>query len=441
MRVPVLLIGLILACEGFVQRLVAMEEFEMVHIASVQAADVVESIQFDADAIMLPAPVEKHSEAIWRVRAAVNFVPPKRTAQHGEWFFFPRLDQAQDDLTFQSGFAVRRGEQVLWRWTNDATDLARWTFEQPELDINSPEPASGQGTALLFGGTAGSLRSAAPQRSRRAWNTSGYAPQGTASGTRGVQFNVSTAGFSNIVASFDHRSSRSGSRWARVDYTIDGTNFLPLWTNQGALSPPDQFQNVRLDLRLVRGVNNNPDFGFRVVSIFSPLGFQENREAAWSPPDSAYMRASDEASYTMGMANGRGAYGMDGAWRFDNVAVTGVALDEWTKRLPQIEVALFVCAFLIAAGVAIATPGVLAASLTLLGLMATCFAGFHYVLPWACYLQTGDEGALVDQASLPETLQFLLLALAGMVAFAAAIIFGRWICKRIGLRRTAPDGH
>ncbi len=152
-----------------------------------------------------------------------------------------------------------------------------------------------------------------------------------AGGVTGVFFGTDTTGFSNIVVQFDQRSSKTGSRWSRFDYTTDGRNFIPFRTNDGALSPPDTYRTYRFDLSVIAGVDDNPRLGFRVVSVFAPRAFQQNANPAMSTPDTAYMRANEEAAYEPGQAKGRGDYGMEGSWRFDNVRVTGLPLDPRTK--------------------------------------------------------------------------------------------------------------
>jgi len=97
--------------------------------------------------------------------------------------------------------------------------ITQWTFEG---DVTTPE--TGVGTALLIGGTTSTF--AAGNGGGRGWNTSAYASQSTASGVRGVEFLFSTEGYENLEFSFDHRSSATGSRWAQVDYTVDGTDWV-----------------------------------------------------------------------------------------------------------------------------------------------------------------------------------------------------------------------
>ena len=201
--------------------------------------------------------------------------------------------------------------------------ITRWTFEGDTTD-----PAIGSGTASLIGGTTASF--AIGNGSGRGWNTTSYPAQGTGSGTAGVQFMVSTLNYENIVISFDHRASGTASRWAQLDYTIDGgtTWVVGFWNNNGGLTPHDTFHSFTVDLSSVTAVNDNPNFGFRIVSIFSPLPFDQNANLDDYPANAAYMRANPGASYTPGGGTGTGDYGTGGTWRFDNVTVSGTLIPE-----------------------------------------------------------------------------------------------------------------
>ena len=197
--------------------------------------------------------------------------------------------------------------------------VVQWTFEG---DVSTP--STGSGTASLIGGTTATF--AAGNSGGRGWNTSSYRPQGTDSGTAGVQFLFSTSGVQDVTLSFDHRSSGTGSRWAQVDYTLDaGANWVTgFWDNGGGLSPHDTFYTFNVDFTSVSAANNNPNFGVRIVSIFSPLAFDQNATLADFAAGTAYMRANSQASFTPGGGVGTGDYGTGGTWRFDNVTVTAV---------------------------------------------------------------------------------------------------------------------
>jgi hypothetical protein len=196
--------------------------------------------------------------------------------------------------------------------------IVQWTFTG-----NSTAPSTGSGTASLIGGTTASFASGSTGNTTTnpAWNTTNYPTQSNLSGTAGVQFLFSTVGFSSIQVSFEHRASGTASRWAQVDYTLNGgTDWVTgFWNNNGALSPHDTFSTFDVDFSSITGANNNSGFGFRIVSIFSPLGFQQNSTSGNIAANTAYMRANSDAVYTPGTGSGTGNYGSSGTWRFDNV--------------------------------------------------------------------------------------------------------------------------
>ena len=197
--------------------------------------------------------------------------------------------------------------------------ITQWTFEGDVIT-----PSTGTGTASLLGGTTATF--ATGNGTGRAWNTTTYAAQGTGSGTRGVQFLADTLLYSNIIVSFDHRASGTNSRWSQVDYTLDGgTNWTTgFWNNNGGLSPHDTYYNFSVDFSSVTGANNNANFGFRIVSIFSPTAFDQSSALAEYAANTAYMRANAGAVYSPNTSAVTGDYGTSGTWRFDNVTVSGV---------------------------------------------------------------------------------------------------------------------
>jgi hypothetical protein len=209
--------------------------------------------------------------------------------------------------------------------TTQADVLTQWTFEG---DVSTPE--TGSGVASLVGGTTAGF--ATGNGGGRGWNTTSYAAQGAESGQRGVQFLVDTTGFESISMSFDHRASGTGSRWAQVDYTLDGgANWTTgFWNNNGGISPHDTFYSFIVDFSSVTGANDNADFGFRIVSIFSPLAFDQNASLPDYDANTAYMRANGQASYDPEGGLGTGDYGAGGTWRFDNVTLSGSVVPEPT---------------------------------------------------------------------------------------------------------------
>jgi len=201
---------------------------------------------------------------------------------------------------------------------NAQTVITQWNF-----NASNNTPSTGAGSASLLNTTA--TFAAGAGGSGFDWNTSTYAAQGTGSGTRGVQFNVSTLLYSNITVSFDHRASGTASRWSQVDYTLNGTDWVTgFWNNNGGLSPHDTFYSFNVDFSSITGANDNASFGFRIVSIFSPLAFDQSSTLAGFEANTAYMRANAGAVYSPSTSSATGDYGASGTWRFDNVTVSGV---------------------------------------------------------------------------------------------------------------------
>jgi hypothetical protein len=192
--------------------------------------------------------------------------------------------------------------------------LGQTTITQWNFDASNLTPSTGSGTASNVGGTSSAFASG-PPNSGQGWNTSLYPAISSNSGTAGVQFAVSTVGFQNIQLTFDHRASGTASRWARVDYSLNGgsnwtTNF---WNNNGGLSPHDNFYSFTVDFSSVSGANNNVNFVVRIVSIFSPDAFSDGLGNYYSA-SSAYYRAR---------ISGGSVYASTGTWRFDNVTLSG----------------------------------------------------------------------------------------------------------------------
>ena len=206
----------------------------------------------------------------------------------------------------------------------NADIVTQWNFEGDTIVAST-----GSGTASLTGGTTATF--ATGSGVGRAWNTASYKAQGSGSGQAGVQFLASTAsngGFENIQVTFDQRASGTASRWAQVDYTLDGgTSWVTgFWNNAGALSPHDTYYNFTVDFSSVTGANNNAGFGFRIVSIFSQQAFDQNSALAAFGANTAYMRANAAAVYSPNESTATGDYGVSGTWRFDNVTINGSAI-------------------------------------------------------------------------------------------------------------------
>jgi hypothetical protein len=196
----------------------------------------------------------------------------------------------------------------------EAALVTQWSFNSPTPDANTgtgtTNPSVGAGTASAIGGVTTSFASgdASGGSSDPAtgddsgWQTTTYAAQGVGDKTRGVQFNVSTVGYSGIRVNYDLRHSNTSSRYEQFQYSVDGTNFVDFSSLFDGNQGDTWFNNRTVDLSTIAGVANNPLFAFRVVAAFAPGG-------------SAYAASSPT-----------GTYGTAGTWRFDMVSVSGTAV-------------------------------------------------------------------------------------------------------------------
>lgn len=180
----------------------------------------------------------------------------------------------------------------------------------------SPSPAVGSGTASLIGGVTGAASfgsgssnggSSDPAPGTPpdyAWQTTTYPAAAAANQTAGLLFSVSTVGFSNIQLSYDLRHSNTSSRYERVQYSLDGLNFVDSLVFDG--NAGDTWFNGRtIDLSSVSGANNNPNFAFRVV-------------AEWE------STATGSGADAYAASNTGSSYAVTGTWRFDMVSVTAI---------------------------------------------------------------------------------------------------------------------
>lgn len=181
----------------------------------------------------------------------------------------------------------------------NAQVITQWNF-----NASNTTPSTGAGTALLVGGTTATFASGTGSTdtaaTNQAWNVSTYPAQGTGDKTAGPQFNVSTVGQSNIVVSLDTRASNTASRFQQFQYTTNGTTFIDFGPAINVNLGSTWFNNNSFDLSSISAVNNNPNFGFRLVTTFGPT--------------SANYEAAQTGS----------SYGVTGTLRYDMVTVSAV---------------------------------------------------------------------------------------------------------------------
>jgi len=203
--------------------------------------------------------------------------------------------------------------------TASAAVIAQWNFNSVPSDgstsTGTNRPSVGVGTASLVGSTtatyaAGSTNDPATSTDDSGWNTSHFVGQGTGNKTAGVQFNVSTLGYSNVVIRLDLRVSSTASKYYRLQYSTDGANFAdysaPIIANVVS-STGSYYEAQTNSLAAIAGVKNNFNFAFRIVSEF------ENTATG-----------GGTANYVTTF--GTNSYSTSGTVRFDLVTVSGTPI-------------------------------------------------------------------------------------------------------------------
>ena len=158
------------------------------------------------------------------------------------------------------------------------------------------DPQNGAGTYSPYLGPDGKRN-----YTNFSWGTSQY-PVGN-NKQNGVQFNVSTVGAKDIGISYDVRGTGTASKYQRLQYTTNGTDWLDYPTST-AVTLLSTYAPFAYNLTGFPGVADNPDFGFRIVTEF-----QSTATYGINPSDTY-----------VGIAN---TYGSAGTLTYDIVSITG----------------------------------------------------------------------------------------------------------------------
>jgi hypothetical protein len=212
--------------------------------------------------------------------------------------------------------------------------ITRWDFQNLPIGVNnSPAPSIGAGTATPLGMTnnytytqpppnVGSVATADieantgssdPAATNLEWRVRGANPGNgwnlaAPQYTQGVEFDVSTVGYSNVILQFDWYSTNQGVRDMQIQYTADGTT----WTNVGPLqiATPSGYNNqitINFPALGITSVNNSPNFGVRMVSAYDPT--------YTGPGAPTYTAATLQNGLPVQYNNN------SGNWRFDEVNI------------------------------------------------------------------------------------------------------------------------
>jgi len=198
---------------------------------------------------------------------------------------------------------------------NAQTTITQWNFNSNPPDAatatGSTITSLGMGTITAVGGTTTSFASGTSNggssdpatADNSGWNLTNFPAVSANDKTAGFQVAVSTAGYQNIVLTFDHRHSNTGSKYLQLQYTTDVTAVPVIWNDfviDSALAGDTWYQRS-FNLTSVTGLNNNPNAAFRAVSTFAPS-------------TSSYSASGSTSTY-----------GTGGTWRFDMVTIKGTS--------------------------------------------------------------------------------------------------------------------
>lgn len=211
-----------------------------------------------------------------------------------------------------------------------STVITQWNFNGALAVNNTPAPSTGSGSATPVGmsgglnnadilNAGGTPTSSDTSVSNQAWRIRGSQSNGwsgTVSLLSGARFNVSTINQENIAVSMDIFATDGSPRHAQFQYTLDGSNFTSFGDLLDFNPLNDRWANgFTFNLSSIAGAADNSNFGFRVVSAFSPVAFTNlnGLQAA----NTAFQRANLATTvYT----------GAGGNYRFDTVTVLGTVI-------------------------------------------------------------------------------------------------------------------
>lgn len=216
----------------------------------------------------------------------------------------------------------------------NAATITQWNFNTTRAINNTPAPSIGAGSATPVGMTnnnnnADILAAGGPPLSsdpeptatNSAWRVRGNTNNGwsgTTSLLSGARFNASTAGYKDVSVTLDLNATDGSPRHGQFQYTLDGTNFISFGPILDFNVGNGEWVNGRTwDLSAIAGASNNPNFGFKLVSAFSPVEFTNAN--GLQPANTAFQRASAENTVYNGTA---------GNWRFDMVTFSGNVVPE-----------------------------------------------------------------------------------------------------------------
>jgi hypothetical protein len=189
---------------------------------------------------------------------------------------------------------------------DNRTPISIWNFDN--LTTN---PSTGSGTLSLIGGVstdwtksgivpnqtiAGEgVYDVAALKAGAGMQTLNYPTLGNANKSAGIQINVNTSGYKDIIISADVRHGNTSANNMFIQYTLNGVNWID--AQDFKVNSGDTWYKKYYDFSNITAVNNNPAFGVRYVTAFDGL---------------VYVATGFEKIYAT-----------TGPIRFDNVSIKG----------------------------------------------------------------------------------------------------------------------
>lgn len=186
--------------------------------------------------------------------------------------------------------------------------LAFWDFNG-NLNITNPPPAQGVGTATFANCTTFSNYIASGNDygiQNNGWGTSTYPAACVSNKTAGVRFNTSTHAAKNITVSYDTRATPTASKYERLQYTTNGTDFIDYPTSSSFIQGVN-YESRAFSLAGFPGVADNTNFAVRIVTEFE---------------STAKYGATNNAQY----AGNGGTYAASGTVSYDIVSISADAI-------------------------------------------------------------------------------------------------------------------
>ena len=162
-------------------------------------------------------------------------------------------------------------------------------------------------------------------------------------GTQGIQVNADTTGYGNLLVTFDWYATTKGEANLQLQYTTDGAN----WHNIAITIPSAQAGTYCAFVDNTSGTDPNSVQGFYVhlpangQQWITNLTASITDPAAANNPNFGLRMVNASTGIACVGANGAALNNSSGNWRFDNIALNGVAISPstivaWTfDNLPQ----------------------------------------------------------------------------------------------------------